>query len=232
MRSQFVEGRALIGVLLLLAWTATPARAEWFVDLYGGGAFTLSNDVEASGSITGLGTVDATLKSVEFDDSLAFGGRVGYRFTSLPLLALALDAWHFRPDIKSQQVTASGVAGPFVGSIPADIESADMSVTAISLDVMLRFALAETPEQLPQLQFYFLAGPAVFMTKLGDTQITDAQGLGIVSLATLRRLSPSALKRARASPGNSTSILPCSLSIASRTSLQSSNSKTRHLRQT
>ncbi len=167
--------KALVAVAVVSAWmtaTGSPASAEWFIDVYGGGAFTLSEDVEATGSIAGL-DIDGRLRDVKFDDSFALGGRIGYRFQSVPYLALAVDAWHFRPDVPSQQVTASGTIAGLSGSIPVSIDATDLSVIAASLDLMFRVPLVRTKD-FPQgvVQYYLLAGPAIFVTKLGDSQIT------------------------------------------------------------
>src|SRR5215467_14735274 len=59
---------------------ATPAAAEWFTDLYLGGAFTEKHDVDTNFPTTG-GQV--TTLDVSFNNSFAGGFRGGYWFDGL-----------------------------------------------------------------------------------------------------------------------------------------------------
>ena len=63
---------------LILAGVSRPASAEWFVDLYGGGAFTQDADI----TIHDGTPLKATLK---FDTEATGGGRVGYYLTGIGL---------------------------------------------------------------------------------------------------------------------------------------------------
>ena len=82
---------------LLLVWASTvaPASAEWFGDLYLGGALTGTQDIDAD---------VVRFRNVRFDTSLAVGGRGGYWFEDFDYLGLALDVVHFRPDVGAQTV--------------------------------------------------------------------------------------------------------------------------------
>lgn len=98
----------LAAAVLWVPGTAGSAAAEWFLDLYSGAAFTNAEDVEARWTVLG-GTIEGLFKEVDFDTSVVFGGRVGYRFVGLPFFAVALDVWHFRPDVGAQTVRATNV---------------------------------------------------------------------------------------------------------------------------
>jgi opacity protein-like surface antigen len=163
---------------------AAPAEAEWFADLYAGGAFTQKEDVE----IRELGTT-LTLKDIEFDNSFAIGGRAGYWFDALPFLGLGVDVSHFRPDVASQTVDATLSGLPAIATLLEDI---DVRVVAIALDVMLRWPLMKSAD-FPngRLQPYATVGPAVFITEaevLGesdtDTSLGFKAGAGVAFLLT------------------------------------------------
>jgi len=89
----------LLSVLACLA-VAAPARAEWFADLYLGGAFTEKHDVDFNGQ-----PGRETTLGVSVDESFAGGIRGGYWF---PLqlgpvnFGVGLDLSHFRPNIGRQ----------------------------------------------------------------------------------------------------------------------------------
>jgi outer membrane protein with beta-barrel domain len=144
----------LWGVLVLLVSAAAvpPAAAEWFVDVYGGGAFTGDVDV----TIRDTTTVDDRVK---LDDELTGGGRLGYWFDTLglPWLGAALDVSYFAP----------------AGNRPA-VETR-LEVLPISMLVMFRAPLFSGPG-FPhgRLQPYLGAGPSLFVTRVK----IDAPSLG------------------------------------------------------
>lgn len=146
----------------------TDADAEWLVDIYLGAAFTQSEDLVVR--VPELDDLKATYKGVGFDTSASFGGRLGYWFESAPYLGLALDAFHFQPDLSGQTRTVKlcDIDGCETDRLPFD--KADLDVTAISFDVMLRWSLLTTKE-LPkgQLQPYLSMGPAIFIARVKDS---------------------------------------------------------------
>jgi opacity protein-like surface antigen len=83
-------------VLTSIAWIAlsspSTARAEGFVDLRVGGAFTEDGDVELS-----AGNASISIPT-EYEDSVTGGIRGGYWFDALPWLGLAADVSYFAPD--------------------------------------------------------------------------------------------------------------------------------------
>jgi len=153
----------LTSALTCLVVTA-PAAAEWFGDLYLGGAFTEKHDVGTNFATTG-GQV--TTLDVRFDKSFAGGARGGYWFPfELGHLnfGVGLDISHFRPDVSRQ--TRIFCSRFCASSIFDDL---DLSVWTIGFDAMLRFPLLKTP-QFPkgQLQPYITVGPAIFVAYAAD----------------------------------------------------------------
>jgi opacity protein-like surface antigen len=157
---------AVCALLSIGIWTS--AEAEWYVDVYGGASITQKANVTNISSFP----ADLTLHDIDFATSGTVGGRAGYWFDSLPWFGVGLDVFQFWPDIKQQQnVPISGtVAGiPVTGT--TNLNSLDVSVTAIALDVIrLRAQLAQSPA-FPhgQLQPYFSVGPALFIARFEDT---------------------------------------------------------------
>ena len=133
-----MRGRAFLlgasAVLASLASAAGPAAAEWFADLYAGSAWTESHDRD----LTFLGT-KFDQRGQQFETSASFGGRVGYWLESVPYLGLALDAFHFQPNMNPQSATVCSTAGCF-----ADPRTGlDLSVVGVSFDAMLRWPFTE-----------------------------------------------------------------------------------------
>ncbi len=164
------------GVLACLGALSVPASAEWFADLFVGPAFTQNDDLVISQ--TGL---KAKLKDVAFDNSVSFGGRVGYWFESTPYLGLGLDVSHFRPDIGKQTVTGC-LSGAFAvlygisGCAPgAGLLRIDLAVTGISFDALLRWPLL-TSKEFPKgrLQPYLTDGPTIFVARAKDSSSSSS----------------------------------------------------------
>jgi outer membrane immunogenic protein len=156
-------------IVALLTLAAPEASAEFFTDLYLGGAFTSDDDLDAQ-----FGTTLQLLEDVEFDDALVLGARVGYWFPR-PLydtlgIGLALDVSYFEPDIDAQTVFGSQVIGNFVSVGDFVVFPIDVSVIVVGFDLMLRWGV------LPSYDFpngrlhpYFSIGPAVFFSEAEDT---------------------------------------------------------------
>lgn len=161
---------ALAGATML---TASPTSAEWFADVYVGGVLTDSHDVSVKGPASGV-RADGKLLDVDFDTSLAVGGRLGHWFEGFRFLGVALDVISFQPKIGSQTVGTSGTLagpfltippGPFTGSLK--LEELDVNITGVSLDLLLRLPLLRG-EQFPygRLHPYLTAGPGAYITEV------------------------------------------------------------------
>lgn len=146
-----------------LMLSAGPASAEWFADVFVGQSMTKDSDVTVH-SAPG----QTVFRDVEFDRSLAYGGRFGRYFDSVPFLGLAVDYFHFSPRIGPQPVNVDGcVPGGGCGGGPSGTQKIDIESMAISLDVMLRLPLLKT-QSAPYgaLQPYLMAGAPLFITTI------------------------------------------------------------------
>ena len=154
----------MAAVLASVALGARPASAEWFADLYAGMSFTQRSDLKLNDQGIGPGTYE----NVEFDRSLAWGGRAGRYFDSVPFLGVGLDFFRFYPYLGPQSVQLRGCFYPGgCGSGRGGTGSFDVETTAVSVDLMLRVPLLKT-DDAPQgrVQPYLVAGPPVFMTTI------------------------------------------------------------------
>lgn len=164
----------LAAAVLWVPGTAGSAAAEWFLDLYSGAAFTNAEDVEARWTVLG-GTIEGLFKEVDFDTSVVFGGRVGYRFVGLPFFAVALDVWHFRPDVGAQTVRATNVrlnGVPSGVTFDVSLRRVDVQATGISFGPMFRVPLAKLIEPLGSVEYYVTAGPTLFIGHVDGTWTT------------------------------------------------------------
>jgi len=155
---------AALIVLASLGVGSRPASAEWFADLFAGLSFTRDHDLKLNDQGIGQGTYE----SVEFDRSLAWGGRAGRYFDSLPFLGLGLDFFRFYPDIGGQSVQLRGCFFPGgCGTGRGGTGSLDVETTSVSVDLMLRLPLWKSTEA-PQgrVQPYVAVGPPLFITTI------------------------------------------------------------------
>ena len=157
-------------MVMCLVLAAGPASAEWFADVYVGQSFTEKSDVTVH-TPAGLGI----FRDVEFDRSLAYGGRLGHYFDGVPFVGLGVDLFNFSPRIGPQRVRVDGCvpSGGCSGG-QGGTNAIDVDVIAISLDLMLRLPLLKT-EKAPWglLQPYVAAGAPLFVTTV--TPRTTAQ---------------------------------------------------------
>jgi hypothetical protein len=146
--------------------TASSVSAEWFVDLYGGAAYTARSDVTLIVRPPS-GPADHTFHNVKWDNSLSFGGRAGYWFETVPWFGVGLDAFHFNSDIPRQTVPATILGA----TAPTTLRAIDFSITGIAFDVIrLRWPFLPNPEfPKGQLQPYVTVGPALFLTRAKNT---------------------------------------------------------------
>lgn len=142
---------------------AAPAWAEWFADVFIGLGAPQSEDVRVKLSEP---PIRLRYKDVDLDNSITWGGRFGKYFDGVPWLGVALDSLNFSPDLSQQSVVQRASTGTTARTTLPPI---DISVTAISLDIMLRAPLLTTKE-IPggRLQPYVLAGPGLFVVTAGD----------------------------------------------------------------
>jgi hypothetical protein len=155
---------AALVVLAFLGVESRPASAEWFADLFAGLSLTRDHDLKLNDQGIGQGTYE----SVEFDRSLAWGGRFGRYFDSVPFVGLAVDFFRFYPDIGGQSVQLRGCFFPGgCGTGRGGIGHLEVQSSAISLDLMLRLPLLKSADA-PQgrVQPYVAVGPPFFITTI------------------------------------------------------------------
>ncbi len=159
-----------VAVLAALAVGAAPASAEWFGDLYLGGAFTQDHDLTAKGSVNGT-SFAATAQDLRFDSSVMGGGRFGYWLTALPF-GFALDVSYFEPTVSAQSVNTNVSLGGTSANVgPLSFGKVNLSVVDLSFDLMLRWPGLLASPQFPngRLQPYVGAGPALFFVTAKDS---------------------------------------------------------------
>ena len=187
-----------ISILLLLVglvFTAHPAAAEWFVDVYGGVGLVEKTDVSIEKDTTGEGlsvsSFSTTLKDVETDEFATGGLRLGHWFTGFrPLglnLGLGFDVFLFQLEMPSQTVESESTIdiNLQIGSEDITILAGDNQTTQLpaldtllsvvmSVELMLRKPLL-TSAQYPngRLQPYITLAPALIFT---DEDLSNAIG--------------------------------------------------------
>ena len=156
MKSSFVILLLMLAGLLLGA----EVRAEAFIDLYGGGAFTSDtrSDVvippqffnpSGPAAQTGPNYIErGTGVANDFDDSITYGMRAGYWFGQW--FGLAVDAFTFETNLDAEGFT----------------QGADIRVIPISALLMFRWPLLTNEEYpLGRLHPYVGGGPSLFLTE-------------------------------------------------------------------
>ena len=155
-------GRPAVLCFVVFA-AASPARAEWFGDLYGGVSYTPRSDIVlVVGSPSG--PADHSFHDVKWETSGVIGARAGYWFDAAPWYGIGLDVFRFNADVATQdvQVTIQGATAPVT------LKAIDFSATAVAFDVLrLRYPLAVSSEYpRGRLQPYAAGGPALFRIKV------------------------------------------------------------------
>lgn len=149
------------------------AVAEPYVLGYAGAAITQDKDLRTELELNGAPFVNGRARDLRFDTSVVFGAKAGY-FFERPLLGgnvgAELDVYHFRPDLDAQQVRFTGLLAGVTGDTRTRLQSADIEVTAVALNLLYRFRLAPGP-QYPhgRLQPYVGVGAGAFIARLATT---------------------------------------------------------------
>ncbi len=162
MRATGIRGVMAVAVAAVLLTCAPPASAEFHLDVYSGAALT--DNVELWISEMGL---RGSTQGMKVDNSLVFGGRVGYWLGSLPWLGLAVDVFAFNPDLP-QQTVQSSIAG--FSAATGQALKLDLNVTAVSAELKARLRLLkDAAYPYGRLQPYLLVGPTLFISTMRDT---------------------------------------------------------------
>ena len=158
-------GAAFVACVLALVTCVGSTSAEWLIELYAGGAFTQKSELTIKGT-TSAGTTRGS-QELRADPSVEFGARIG-RWYSANWLGIAVDVFHFEPDIPAQPAPTLSGSGLVAG---ARLQRIDVAVTAVGLDLMLRVPGVMGTSEIPQgrLQPYVTAGAAAFVAEVTDT---------------------------------------------------------------
>jgi lipid A oxidase len=147
----------------LLTAVATPASAEWYFDLYGGGAYTPNSDIKLLVNTPG-GNADHTFHDVKWDKSGEYGLRLGFWFDRARWYGMGLDVFRFNANVPMQTVdTTIGTT-----NTQATLQKIDFAVAGVGVDLIrVRLPLA-TSGRYPYGRFqpYATAGPAVFRVRV------------------------------------------------------------------
>lgn len=145
-----------------LVLAAGPASAEWFADVYAGQAFTEKHTVTLH-TPPGL----SVFRGVEFDRSLAYGGRFGRYFDALPFVGVAVDVFSSSSPIGPQSNAVDGCvpSGGCDSGGHSSLKRIDVESFSISADAMLRLPLLKTKAApYGALQPYIAGGLPLFIT--------------------------------------------------------------------
>jgi opacity protein-like surface antigen len=175
------RGDSAIRTRRLLAFTLTAlavvlpsqATAEPYVLGYVGAAITQDKDLRTELEVNGAPFVNGLAHDVSFDTSVVFGAKAGY-FLDRSLLGghvgAELDVYHFRPDVDDQQVRFTGLLAGISGDTRTALPSADVELTAVTLNLLYRFGVA-ADAQYPRGRFqpYIGVGAGAFIARLATT---------------------------------------------------------------
>jgi hypothetical protein len=106
--------RAVVGVSMFVPLTMpTVVSGEWFADLYAGASMSQDADVSVE-EFAPLFTPASAHRTVAFDPSITYGGRLGYWFKWVPWVGIAVDASSFRAEGKGVDIDLIPVSALFM----------------------------------------------------------------------------------------------------------------------
>jgi opacity protein-like surface antigen len=149
------------------------ASGEPYVLGYAGAAVTPDRDLRTELELNGAPFVDGRAHHLAFDTTVVFGAKAGYFFERSLLggqLGTELDVYHFRPDVDEQQVRFSGLLAGVAGDTRTTLPSADIEVTAVTLNLLYRFGLVpDARHPRGRFQPYVGIGLGAFIARLATT---------------------------------------------------------------
>jgi opacity protein-like surface antigen len=146
------------------------AAAEPYVAGYVGAALTEDKDLRTELELNETPFVNGRARDLSFESSVVFGAKAGYFFERDVLggnVGVELDVYHFEPDLGAQTVGFTGLFAGFNGEIQTRLQSADIEVTAVTLNLLYRFRLLPGPQHpRGRLQPYVGVGGGAFIARL------------------------------------------------------------------
>ena len=159
---------ALAGLTLLSS--PCVALAEPYFGGYVGTALTEDKDLRTELELNGVPFVNGRARDLTFDSSVVFGGKAGYFFRQDVLggnVGAELDVYHFEPDFGAQTVRFAGTFAGVTGDISTRLQSANIDVTAVTVNFVYRYHLLSKPEYpRGRLQPYVGVGAGAFIASL------------------------------------------------------------------
>ena len=123
--------------------------AEPYVAGYVGTALTEDTDLRTEIELNDVPFVNGRARDLSFDSSLLYGGKAGYFFERDLLggnIGAELDVYHFEPNFGAQRVDFSGTFAGVSGDTRIRLQSANIDVTAVTLNLLYRFRLLSEPK--------------------------------------------------------------------------------------
>ena len=153
--------------------------AEPYLGAYVGTALTQEKELRTELELNGVPFVNGRARDLSFDSSVVFGGKGGYFFAQDVLggnVGAELDVYHFEPNAGAQTVRFTGMFAGVSGDIRTRLQSADIDVTAASVNFLYRYRLLSTPRYPHgRLQPYVGVGAGAFIATLETrTSVFDA----------------------------------------------------------
>jgi opacity protein-like surface antigen len=167
------RSRLLLGLTALGALLPCQARAEPYVLGYVGAAVTHDKDLRTEMQLNDAPFVNGRADDLSFETSILFGAKGGY-FVDQPVLGghvgAELDVYHFRPDLDEQRVKFTGLLAGVNGQSTTRLQSADIEVTGVTINLLYRFGLLAGPTYpRGRLQPYVGVGAGAFIARLATT---------------------------------------------------------------
>jgi opacity protein-like surface antigen len=171
--------RVVITLMLSLLCWEPGVWAEPYIAAYAGFSLLSDTDLKAD-SVSILRPTSFQGRGIRFstdvDNSTIFGGKIGYWFDFFPLVGAELDIYAFSPDISSPPQTSGTIQ--FTTS-----NNFDLSVTAVSFDLMGRYPLLKSPDfPRGRIQPYIGIGPGLFITSIEDLEPDSNNNIGSKTL--------------------------------------------------
>jgi opacity protein-like surface antigen len=164
--------RLVMPLLVLCVWPAV-VTAEPYVVAYVGAAVPEERDLRTEFELNGVPVVNGRARDLSFDSSVVFGGKAGYFFERDLVggnVGAELDVYHFEPDLPAQTARFSGMVAGFNGDVRMRLQSADIDVTAVTVNLLYRFRLlSESRYPRGRFQPYLGVGAGAFIGRLATT---------------------------------------------------------------
>lgn len=165
-----IRTRLVVAVASLALLSPCRVVAEPYLGGYIGTAVTEDKDLRTELELNGVPFVNGRARDLSFDSSVLFGGKAGYFFGQDVFggnVGAELDVYHFEPDFGAQTVRFTGTFGGVPGDIRTRLQSANIDVTAVTLNFLYRFRLLSAPEYpRGRVQPYVGVGAGAFIATL------------------------------------------------------------------